>query len=176
MGRSTLKHLAIAFVTFLGAGAVLGAMSYVVIQKEQALQDQRIAVHKQMQQEEAFKKLQRLADESKGDRATLDSYFIHKESDSIDVLTLVEGLAPKAGIHLETKSLQKVTDKDTKTDWIEISFDLSGSRADVERFLSVLEHLPYLSYMTSSLLNQRSGDGWQALVTLRVYIANYGSK
>lgn len=176
MGRVTLKHLIISFCALLVSGGVLSAMVFVVHQKERTLSEQRIAVHKQQLQEEAFRKLQRLDEESKSDRETLTKYFINKESDSIEVLTLTEELAPKVGVHLETKGLQKITDKDTKTDWVEISFDFSGERDAVEQFIGVLERLPYFAYITSLNLNQRSLENWQALATVRVYIANHDNK
>ena len=176
MGRTTLRHLIISSLTMLAGIGLLSVMVYVVFQKEQLLQEQRLAVHKELLQEDTLRKLQHTAENSKADRDTLTHYFIHKESDSIDVLTLVEGMAPKAGIALETKGLQKVTDKDTKTDWIEINFDFSGKRPDVERFMAILERLPYLSYVTSVNLNQQNPDYWRALVTLRVYISNHDNK
>jgi hypothetical protein len=176
MGRTTIRHIIISFIALVIGTGILSVMVYVVHKKELVLQEQRIAVHKQLQQEEAFRKLERLADASKADRDSLSQYFLHKESDSIDVLTLVEGMAPKAGVTLETKGLQKVSDKDTKTDWIEISFDFSGKHADVERFLAILERLPYLSYMTSVNLNQQDIDYWRAVVTMRVYISNHDNK
>jgi predicted RNA binding protein with dsRBD fold (UPF0201 family) len=176
MGKTTTKHLIISLGTLLLGVAILGAMSFMIHKKEQTLKSQWIAVHKQAEQEEAFRKLQKVADDSKKDRESLSKYFIYKESDSIEVLTLIEGLAPKSGIYLETKGLQKISDKDTKTDWVEINFDFSGRRENVEDFIGILERLPYFAYITSLSLTERSLENWQAVVTLRVYIANHDNK
>jgi hypothetical protein len=173
MSKTTIRNLILASLSLLIA---IGGFSFIVFKinsKEQELQSQFKTLNDENVRENSFHKLQKTAEESVTDRDRLAKYFLKQESDSIDVLNWVESMAPKARVTLQTKSLQKVSDKDTKTDWIEVAFVFSGEQKDVERFVGILERLPYLSYITSLSLNGRSSGDWQALVTLRVYIFNY---
>jgi hypothetical protein len=173
MNKATFRNLILASLGVLLAAGGFSFMVFKINSKEQELQGQVQALNDETVRENAFYKLQKTAEESVADRDRLAKYFLKQESDSIDVLNWVEGMAPRARVELQTKSLQKVSDKDTKTDWIEVSFAFTGEQHDVERFVSVLERLPYLSYITSLSLTGRPGENWQALVTLRVYIFNY---
>lgn len=173
MSRSTIRTLILSMLSLLIAVGSYTGMAYVVHKKERTLQEQLSTLNDELAREDSFYKLQRLFDDSKQDRELLRSHFLGQESDSIDVLNWIEDAAPKAGVNLETKGLQKITEKDTKNELIEASFSFSGRREDVERFASILEKLPYLSYITSLSLTARSSDNWEALVTLRVYIYPY---
>jgi hypothetical protein len=69
--------------------------------------------------------------------------------------------------------LQKVFEKETKKEWIEVSFTFSGQQADVERFIEILERLPYLSYITTLDYAAPSLDNWEANITMRIFIFGY---
>lgn len=173
MNKVTIRNLILSSLCLLLA---IGSFSFVVFQvknKEQDLQNQFQTLNDENLRETSFHKLQKTAEDSISDRNLLTTYFLKQESDSIDVLNWIEGTAPKANVKLQTKSLQKITDKDTKADWIEVSFVFSGEQKNVERFVATLERLPYLSYITSLTMSARSSNDWEALVTLRVYIFNY---
>lgn len=155
--------LGIALAGYLYAG-------YFLKNKEQALRGQIEALTKQQQQESLYFRLEKLAVDSKERREALRAPLLDQESKSIEVLTWIESLAPQNGITLETKNLQKVTDKETKTDWIEVSFVFSGTEERVERFIAILEHIPYLSYVTSLSMAAQSGGNWEATATLRILL------
>ena len=173
MSRTTLSTLTFSLVCLAVVVAGFAFMLYKVHSKELILQTQLNTLSEVTRREDSFYKLQRLAEESKGDRELLSTHFVKQESDSITVLNWIEGLAPQAGVYLETKGLQKITEAETNTDWIEASFTFSGERAEVERFIAILERLPYLSYITSVSQTARSSNNWEAKVTLRVYLFTY---
>jgi hypothetical protein len=173
MNKISLRNLILSSLVLLVAVGGFSFMVFKINSKEQELQNQFQTLNDENVRENSFHKLQKTAEMSTSDREDLAKYFLKQESDSIDVLNWIEGAAPKARVNLQTKSLQKVSDKETKADWIEVSFVFTGEQHDVERFVGILERLPYLSYITSLSLSGRSSGDWQALVTLRVYIFNY---
>ena len=173
MTRATIRNLILSSLCLLAAAGGFVYMVYHLHAKERLLQTQLGTLNQELAREDSFYKLQHQAEESAADRELLKAHFLGQESESIDVLNWIEETAPKANVFIETKGLQKITEKETQTDWIEASFAISGERADVERFVAVLERLPYLSYVTSLSLNARASDNWEALVTLRVYTLKY---
>ncbi|MBP6924678.1 MAG: hypothetical protein KBC62_04490 [Candidatus Pacebacteria bacterium] len=170
MTRSTIRNLIITSVLLLVAVAAFFYSAYFLKTKELALQSQLATLQKEQQQESLYFRLEKLAIDSKDKREQLRTPLLDQESESIEVLTWIEGLAPQAGVSLETKNLQKISDKETKTDWIEIAFVFSGSQANVERFVNILEHMPYLSYMTSLNMSARPNATWEATATLRILL------
>ena len=173
MNTATIRNLILASLSLL---VVVGCFSFAVIKiknKEGELRGQFQTLNEENLRENSFYQLQKTAEESKKDREQLATYFLKQESDSINVLNWIEGMAPKANVLLETKSLQKVTDKETKTNWIEVAFIFSGEQDNVERFVGILERLPYLSYITSFSMKAREVGDWEAAVTLRIYLFKY---
>lgn len=170
MTRSTTRNLIITSIILLVAMAAFLYSAYFLKTKEQALQSQLATLQKEQQQESLYFRLEKTAADSKNKREELRAPLLDQESESIEVLTWIEGLAPQAGVSLETKNLQKITDKETKTDWIEVSFVFSGDQANVERFVGILEHIPYLSYVTSLSMSARSSSNWEAVATLRILL------
>lgn len=173
MSATTIRNIILStLIILLTAGAFI-FMVYQIRDKEAVLQEQLDSLNEELARGDSFYKLQKVSEESSSDRERLNKYFLHQDSDSIDVLNWFESAAPKAHVVLQVKNLQKITDKDTKTDWVEIALAFSGERADVERFVAILEHLPYLSYITTVSMSARSSTNWEAQVTMRVYIYSY---
>lgn len=170
MSKATSRNLIIVSVAVLLASGVFVYAGYFLKSKEQTLQNQLTALQKEQQQESLYFKLEKLAIDSAPKRELLRAPLLDQESESIEVLTWIEELAPKIGVSLETKNLVKVTDKETKTDWIEVSFAFSGTQEDVERFVKILEHIPYLSYLTTLSMSARSSTNWEANTTLRILL------
>ena len=170
MTRTTTRNLTVASVILFLAIAAFSYAAYFLKTKEQTLQGQLSTLQKEQAQESLYFRLEKLAINSKEKREQLRAPLLDQESESIEVLTWIEGLAPKTGVTLETKNLLKVTDKETKTDWIEVSFAFSGKEANVERFIGILENIPYLSYVTSVTMSARPDDNWEATATLRILL------
>lgn len=170
MNRSTIRNLIIVSTVLLVAVAGSLYAGYFLKTKELNLQNQLSTLAKEQQQENLYFRLEKLAIDSKDKRERLRAPLLDQESKSIEVLTWIEGLAPETGVKLETKNLQKITDKETKTDWIEVTFAFSGNQTNIERFVGILENLPYLSYLTSLNMSAKSDSEWEATATLRILL------
>ncbi|MEN9920842.1 MAG: hypothetical protein RL538_735, partial [Candidatus Parcubacteria bacterium] len=118
MNRSTLRNTIFSFLILLGAVAVFSLSVYFVHHKERVLHGQIETLAKQQQQDRFYSDLQNIYEGSKEKRTTLDGHLLLSEGSSIDILTWIEDQAPRAGVSLETNNLQKITDKDTKSDWV----------------------------------------------------------
>lgn len=170
MSNTTIRNLIVALIVIIAAIAAVGLVVYLVVVGGEQLEEQVEMLQKHEAQEASQLQLQRTADTSKEDRAVLQEYFLKQESNSIDFLNHIEGMAPVVGVDLKTNELQSVQDTKTETDWIEVSFSILGSRNAVQRFIQVLETLPYLSRVTSVTLSALSSQEWQAEVTVRVRV------
>lgn len=170
MSQLTIRNLIIcATLLAVTLGTFLFAI-YFLKGEEKTLRSQMETLEKERQQDSFYFELEKISENSRPDREVLDQYLLKEEGQSIDVLTWIETRAPKAGVTLETKSLQKISDKEAKTDWIEVSFAFSGTREDVEDFVKVLENLPYTSHLTDLTLIARSSTNWEAQTTLRILL------
>lgn len=176
MSKVTIRNLIIASV-FLAI--ILSAFAYslfVTEKQNQLLTEQLTTLEKKQVQENTYRKMQRIAEESAADRQLLASYFLDQESDSIDFLNTVEALAPQAGVVLKTDSLQKDTDKKTKKEWLTVKFTFNGEYQNVTDFIKTLENIPYLAEITEVVLKARASDNWEANVTMRVNLYSYDDK
>lgn len=170
MNRSTLRNTIFSLLILLAAVAAFSFSAYFIKHKEQVLHGQIETLAKERQQDRFYADLQNVYEDSQEKRTALDTHLLMNEGSSIDILTWIEGQAPGAGVSLETNNLQKITDKETKSDWVEVSFTFSGERANVERFISVLERLPYVSHLTSLSFGARASNNWEATATVRILL------
>jgi hypothetical protein len=170
MSKTSQRTLIISVLLLIFALAAFVSSVYFIKHKEQALKVQLETLAKERQQQQHYFDIANIHEASIGDRELLSTYLLNNEGESIDILTRIEGLAPQVGVSLETKNLQKITDKESKADWIEVSFVFSGERDNVERFVAVLEHLPYVSHITSLGLSARASNDWEAQATLRILL------
>lgn len=176
MSKKTIRNLIIASLCLTVA---LGALVFLVlvIEKQGAQLIQHVStLGSEQAQEEAYYKLQKKAEESSADRARLDSYFLKKESDTIELLTRIETIAAQVGVRFSEEdgySLQTNIDKKTNTQWVEAGITVSGSEADVLRFIEILENLPYFSNVTKVELKTLSSTLWNADITIRAPLLTY---
>ena len=162
----------VLFVTALGVFAMLLSQTLV---KQELLQEQVLVLAKHRAQQDTFFELRRTAEETTDSRSQLQQLFFLRGSDSVDFLNEVEALAPQAGVTVETESLTEIAEADTGDQWLEMSFAITGLHADVERFVSVLENLPYAVRLTDLKLTERSSTISAANVTLQVRLLQYES-
>ncbi|MEK7462013.1 MAG: hypothetical protein AAB618_00340 [Patescibacteria group bacterium] len=173
MSRSTLRNFLIASVCLLTTVGVSGFSYKMISDKEETLKTQLAAIKIGNELEKTYHHLQKISEDSKSDREQLNNYFLPQVSESITFLNQVEALAPQNGITLKTDALEEGSDKKTKDKWVNAQFTLSGTQSDVDRFVTILENLPYVSEITSLQMTDRSENNWEAKVTIRVFIANY---
>jgi len=173
MSKSTLRNLIIAIVLAAISSGVFGLMVYYVFDKGGKLAGQIEVLEASNAQEASFIKSQRLAEDTQVERALLQSYFLARASDSIDFLNKVEALAPTLGISLETKGLENIVDETNNSEWIEAGFSFSGSRDNVQKFIKVLETLPYVARVNEVMLVSKTTTQWTAEVTMQVKVLAY---
>lgn len=173
MSSGTKRHIIIALILSLVAIGGFGYMFHEISVQGSTLGAQVSALKEEQAQEATFIRLQKIAEDSETDREELSSYFLTRESDSIDFLNLVEGIAPTAGVTLKTSNLETIVDKSDSSSWIEVSFSFTGSRIAVHNFIEILENVPYVSRLMSIDISSRSNTNWQADVVMRVRILGY---
>ena len=174
MSNATLRNLGISAFFLLIAMGVFGYGLVLIEGQNSQLTEQITTLEKNQAQEASYRQMRRTAEEPAGNREILNTAFLSGEGESIDFLTTVESLARDSGLEITTDELRKNTTKDSKDEWLTIGFTYSGQYDTVVNFLEVLENLPYLAEITSFSLVESTGDvGWEATVTMKVYIYSY---
>lgn len=173
MSKSAKRNFIIAVILIALSLGAFALMVYQINAQGAELETQLIALEEERAQEASFLRLQRIAEESIADREQVRSYFLEQESDSIDFLNLIEAIAPEAGVVLATDALGLIVDPSDQSQWIEATFSFSGSREEVERFIRILESVPYVSRVTSIEMNARSSTEWRASVIIQVRVLAY---
>ena len=172
MRKTTVRNTMISILLVVCAGVVFGFMVYQVLAQGSQLDSQIESLQADRARELLYYKLQRISEESTTEREQLKSHYLIKESDSIDFLNLVEGLAPEVGVIIKTNALEFITEED-KTKWIKVSFSFTGSRERVQNFIQVLEKLPYVLQLTKTDMKVLSNTEWSADVTMKVQVLTY---
>jgi hypothetical protein len=171
MSRLTIKHIITASGLLIFAAAMCGFAVYEISDKGNLLREQVAVLVAEQAQENSYYRLQRVFEDTKDTRAHLDTYFLKQSSESINFLNQVETIAPQAGVELKTENLEEFTDKKSGAKWIDVKFSFSGTQENVERFVRILERLPYFSQITSMSLKSRDVDDWQANITMRIFLS-----
>lgn len=173
MSRSTVRHIIFSTVLVVIAAGAFSFMVYQVLLQGEQLTAQVITLEEEESQKSTYRHLLRTSEETAAERAELKSHFLLQESDSIDFLNKVEGMAPRSGVKLQTEGLELIKDEADGTEWIQVKFTFSGSREQVQNFVQVLETLPYVSRLTTVELESLSATEWKASVTMRVRVLSY---
>ncbi len=173
MSKKSVRNLVIAIILIISSAVGFIFMITRVIAQGAELNEQLTSLAEERAQEVNYLHLQRLAEESAGDRTQLQSYFFDKDDDSITLLNNIEALAEQSDITLETKDLKSVTDPVDKSVWAEMTFSYAGKKDQVRDFLRVLETLPYVLRITQVEMTALSSVDWTTDVTLRVLVLNY---
>ncbi|MCA9360152.1 hypothetical protein H6781_02420 [Candidatus Nomurabacteria bacterium] len=173
MSKSTKNIVLISIIIFVASAVSLGVMAYQVKEQGNQLSSHVATLQAESAQVESYNKLKKISEETTEDRDLLQSYFLEKESNSIDFLNLVESLAPQAGVQLDTEGLDVLETGENGAKWIEVSFVFSASRERVQNFIKVLETLPYVLRLTSVEMDGMSASEWEARVTMQVQILDY---
>ncbi len=173
MSKSTIRNFIIASLLLILTAGSFGLVYIKIFDEEITLKEQLKAIKIGNDREQTFYRLSALATESQSDRKQVQGYFLPQASESITFLSQVENLAPQNGVILKTDALEEGSDKKTKEKWIDASFTFSGARSDVERFIEILENMPYVARIDSVSLSVRAETNWEAKVKMRVYIASY---
>lgn len=173
MNKASTRNLILACLLLSAAVAVFGVMAYQVQAQGEKLNEQIETLRIQQTQEASHFQLRRQAEDTVEEREALQEYFLTQESESIDFLNDIETLAPQAGVELKTSALEAITDKNDESEWIQVTFTFLGERVSVQRFIKILENVPYVSRLTSVNMSRESSTLWKAEVTMRIRILAY---
>lgn len=145
----------------------------IIIAETAELSQQVAAIAVDQSQQTAFTRLQKLLQETEGDRNEVRSYYLASQSDSIDFLNYIEQLGKERGIALETINPTEI-EREGKT-YLEVEYSITGGLNQVESFIKLLENIPYMSQLQSVRLQKRSGVVWEADVMIEVAVLTYES-
>lgn len=173
MSKGTKKVIISALLLILGAATVFGFMVYKVIKQGEQLTNQTVLLNKENAQADSYARMHKLSLETVEERELLKSYFLEREGSSIDFLNYVETLAERTSVSLVTSELEVVESKESDTEWIETTFSIEATREKVQRFIEILETVPYVSRVTSVGMTSKAGGEWKAVVTMRVMVLDY---
>ncbi len=173
MSRITIRNFILSLILLLVVFGIVGYLYLMIGTKEKQLAEQLVAIKTQNDREQTSFRLEKIAKESAIEREEIKKYFLPQAGESITFLTQVESLAPENGVVLKTDSLEEGGNKETNEKWVTATFTFSGTRSSVERFITILENLPYLSQINSVQLIGKDGGGWEAKVTMQVAVLHY---
>lgn len=155
----------------MGMGVVVTLAVRMIMVESAVLSQQVAAIAVDQSQQVAYTRLQKLVQETVGERSELRSYFLESQSDSIDFLNYIEQLASERGVTLETINPQEITVEEQS--FLSVQYALEGSLRQVEGFVQLLENIPYVSQLTAVQLRRESNVLWQADVTINVAVLTY---
>lgn len=173
MSTSTIRNITVAIALMLVSVGVFGLMAYQMISQGNKLSEQIIALENERKQETSFLRLQRIALDTTEKRSELAGYYLLKEGDSIDFLNRVESLAAETGLQLQTQNLEEIADEKSDSMWIQVTFDISGSRKQLQDFIRVIETLPYVLTVNRISLRAKSSAEWGANVRVKIRVLEY---
>jgi hypothetical protein len=176
MSSSTVRNGILAVVLFFISIGVFGVMSYQVGVQGERLESQIEVLAAEESQEALYLRLKRVAEDSVSDRAALQTVFLNTaagDSEKIDFLNKVEGVAKEVGIELKTERVNEIAGQTDVEGWLEASFSLSGSRERVQQFIRLLELLPYVSRIVTANISAGTGGQWSADVKMQVKLMEY---
>jgi len=173
MSKSTIRIAIFSVLFIIVAATVFGLMVAWVHKEGKLLTEQIEVIATQQSRESSYLRMQRIAEDSVVERETLRNYFLQGEGDSVDLLNHMDQLAYQTGLSLKTQGLNIVTEDNNK--WIEATFIIAGSRENVFRFVKILESAPYVHRLTTLTMKALSSSEWEANVTVRVQVLEYGS-
>ncbi|HEV7702407.1 MAG TPA: hypothetical protein VGO63_03140 [Candidatus Paceibacterota bacterium] len=105
----------------------------------------------------------------KQDKALLETHF-GKTSDIVPFLDTVEGLGPKAGVQVETTSVDILADGGG----LLVKLNTSGNFKNIYKFLTLLENSPYELEVSGMDMQKETNSitmeepGWQAMLGIKL--------
>ncbi len=168
------KMIFLSVLTMSIAMGGLAASLYYVLKEGAELRVRAQAVADHTAQQQLYANLASLVERTAGEREALQKYVL-TEDDTISFLADIESLAAERGITLVTDALTVVTSKPNNT--LMVNFSLTGTEVAVYDFVSLLEVLPYMSYLTNVVVRRDATTGLaDSTVTLAITLANHDSK
>lgn len=168
MKTQRLKLLLLSFGLFSISVIVAGLFARNVIEASELLHEQVATLQQDREQQNRLTQLKRLIAETEDTRATIDSYYLNSQSDSIDFLNYIERLAQDQLVSLET--VRATEEEEGGSLVLSVEYLIDASFAEINEFVILLENIPYVSEVTSVNLQNKTETNWQATVTLEVIV------
>jgi hypothetical protein len=170
MNSRTKKILILSIISVTVSAAACLFLLYQISAQGKKLESFLTILNDQSAQEESYVRISRLVQDTEDERNTMASAFFKDESDSIGFLGDIESLASAIGLTLTTDSLNKTTAED-KTEHITMTFTYRGKKEVVQEFTTLLEHVPYHSWIDSLFLQAVDDTTWEGTATIHITIA-----
>lgn len=156
--RTTLQHslLAVLFTIVLVGGLAL--LLYQLNERAAALESVLQTLANESVVEQEYLTLSRLLENTTAEREQIASYLIDGQSGSIAFLTTIENLAVANAVTLTNAQITTTASEHFNTSMLELSYDMQGSTVAVNRYIALLEKLPYASYLDRVTLSQRGAE------------------
>jgi hypothetical protein len=119
---------------------------------------------------QAYKELKATYERTTQLRSELEAFAL-TEANAADFLTFIEAAGEREGVRITTNNIKVEKKKDTP-DTLVVQFVVEGKEQHVRRMVSLLEGLPYRSYL-SSLQLSRTNDAYSATVDIMVLLVKY---
>ena len=172
MNKKSQSFLTLAFFCFLIVTGIFFSMWYVVNRQGIHFDEARRAIAEYTVKEASYTKVQGLLASTHSDRALVDSFFI-EEKNVITFISDMEKNAALLGVKLTTNELATLP-KSVDLAGVAIpgvlvvGFDFTGTKPAVQKFISLLENIPYQNTITDLSLTNVDATTWKADSTLKL--------
>ncbi len=172
MNKKSQTYLAFSFLCFIIVTGIFLSMWYLVHKQGIHFDEAKRAIAQNTAKEAAYTKVQGLLASTEKDRALINSYFI-KEKEIISFISNMEQNAARLGVKLNTNELATVpkivdTAGAVVPGVLIIGFDFSGSKLSVQKFIALLENIPYQNTITDLSFVSSDATIWKADSTLKL--------
>lgn len=172
MNKKSHSLLIGSVLIFLFSTAIFLYVLYSVNQKGVQFAESKRIIGEHSAKEASFNTVQQLLATTKDDREKIDSFFI-RENQTISFITQIEQNATTIGVRLVTNELSinpGTVDPNgiTTPALLVVGFDFSGSKAAIEKFLVLLENIPYHKKITSVSVTKSDDSLWKVNLKMQL--------
>ncbi len=174
MNKKSQTYLALSFLCFLVVTGAFLSLWYVVNRQGIHFNEAKRAIAEYEAKEASYTKVQGLLASTETDRTLLSSFFI-EEKNIISFISDMEKNASLMGVKLNTNELATVPQSvDTAgvvvPGILVIGFDFTGTKPTVQKFISLLENIPYQNTITDLSLANVDANTWKADISLKLTV------
>lgn len=170
MNKKSQTYLLLACLCFLIVTGIFLSMWYFVNRQGIHFDEAKRAIAEYAAKEAAYTKVQGLLATTEKDRALIDSFFM-EEKNIILFISEMEKNASSVGVKLNTNELATVppgvdTAGTAVPGVLVIGFDFTGPKSAVQKFIALLENIPYQNKITDLSFTNVDANTWKADTSL----------
>lgn len=170
MGKKTKNILILSIIIFIFSIGTCLFLFLEINNKGVALENQMAILAENNNKESIYLNLRRTINETEEERKSISDKFFTDENEVISFLGEIESLAPEMGLDLKTQDLDRVSDKEKKSEYLKIVFTYKGNKTNVTNFVKLMENIPYHSYINDLSLKKISDGSWEGRLTIFITI------